>query len=133
MIVDSSVIVCILQDEEDAQIYLELLRRSGVSRLSAATFLETSIVIDRDRDPVVMASLDEFVQEFGLIVEPVTEAQARIARHAYREFGRGSGSPAQLNFGDCFSYALAMERNEPLLYKGSDFVHTDVRSATDEQ
>ena len=80
-----------------------------------------------------MASLEEFVREFGLIVEPVTEVQAKIARQAYREFGRGSGSPAQLSFGDCFAYALAKDRNEPLLSKGSDFVYTDVRSARGER
>ncbi len=80
-----------------------------------------------------MASLEEFVREFGLIVEPVTEVQAKIARRAYREYGKGSGNPAQLNFGDCFSYALAKDRDEPLLYKGSDFVHTDARSAIGER
>ena len=73
------------------------------------------------------------MREFGIIIEPVTEIQARIARHAYREFGRGSGSPAQLNFGDCFSYALAKDKNEPLLFKGNDFAHTDVRSVMGER
>ena len=59
----------------------------------------------------------------------VTEAQAKIAREAYRDFGKGSGHPAQLNFGDCFAYALARDRGEPLLFKGNDFSQTDVRSA----
>ncbi len=66
-------------------------------------------------------------------IEPVTETQARIARDAYREFGRGSGHPARLNFGDCFAYALAVERDEPLLYQGNDFGHTDVRNALTER
>lgn len=59
-------------------------------------------------------------------IEPVTEAQARIAREAYRDFGKGSGHPAGLNFGDCFAYALAKEAGEPLLFKGKDFIHTDL-------
>ena len=63
------------------------------------------------------------------MIEPVTEAQARIAREAYRDFGRGSGHPARLNFGDCFAYALAKAMNEPLLFKGDDFTHTDLTPA----
>src|SRR5262249_60411163 len=65
-----------------------------------------------------------------MVIEPVTEAQARIAREAYRDFGRGSGHPARLNFGDCFAYALARQTGQPLLFKGDDFVHTDVTPAT---
>ena len=72
---------------------------------------------------------DEFCRDTGLVFEPVTEAQARIARDAYRDFGKGSGHPAQLNFGDCFAYALAKETREPLLFKGQDFSRTDVASA----
>ena len=64
-----------------------------------------------------------------MIIEPVTEAQARIAREAYRDYGRGSGHPARLNFGDCFAYALARATGEPLLFKGSDFIHTDIEPA----
>ena len=67
--------------------------------------------------------------EVGIVIEPVTERQARIAREAYRDFGKGSGHPAQLNFGDCFAYALAKDKAEPLLFKGADFAHTDVRRA----
>jgi ribonuclease VapC len=66
------------------------------------------------------------------IVDPVTESQVRIARSAYRQYGKGSGHPARLNLGDCFAYALARERNEPLLFVGEDFIHTDIRSALDE-
>ena len=62
----------------------------------------------------------------GALIEPVTESQARLARLAYRRYGRGTGHPARLNYGDCFSYALAMERMEPLLFKGNDFSQTDV-------
>lgn len=61
-----------------------------------------------------------------MVIEPVTEEQARIAREAYRDFGKGSGHPAQLNFGDCFAYALAKATGEALLFKGGDFTHTDI-------
>lgn len=72
---------------------------------------------------------DDLVREAGLVIETVTPAQARIARDAYRDFGRGSGHPAQLNFGDCFAYALARDKNEPLLFKGTDFSRTDITPA----
>lgn len=81
------------------------------------------------RDPVASRRFDDLVRTAGLVVEPVTEDEARIARDAYRDFGKGSGHPAQLNFGDCFAYALAKLSGEELLFKGNDFVHTDVRSA----
>jgi len=83
-------------------------------------------VIDGSRDPVASRRFDDLVREANLIVEPVTEAQARIARDAYRDFGKGSGHPAKLNLGDCFAYALAKVMGEPLLFKGDDFVHTDI-------
>jgi ribonuclease VapC len=73
--------------------------------------------------------LDDLLENSKIMIEPVTAEQARIARQAYREFGKGSGHRAGLNFGDCFAYALARVKREPLLYKGDDFVHTDVRSA----
>lgn len=73
--------------------------------------------------------LDDLLDQFDIVIEPVTEAQARLARRAYRDFGKGSGHPAQLNSGDCFAYALAAERGEPLLFKGHDFSRTDIRAA----
>jgi len=91
--------------------------------------LETSIVLDGRHDPAQSARLDDLIEELGMVIEPVTSHQARIARQAYRDYGKGSGHPANLNFGDCFSYALARDKREPILYKGDDFVHTDLRSA----
>ncbi len=101
--------------------------------MSAANYLESGIVTDRADDPRLGRKLDALLVEAAITIEPVTPEQARIARAAHRDFGRGSGSPARLNFGDCFAYALAIDRNEPLLYKGDDFGHTDVRSALDQQ
>ena len=93
--------------------------------------MESAIVIDGSRDPVASRRFDDLVKAAQLVVEPVTEAQARIAGEAYRDFGRGSGHPARLNFGDCFSYALARAMGEPLLFKGDDFAHTDITPALD--
>jgi ribonuclease VapC len=97
--------------------------------MSAATFVETAAVIDRLRDPVQSRRLDALIREAEIGIEPLTEAQAVIARQAFRDFGKGSGHPAKLNFGDCFFYALAKSLNQPLLFKGGDFSQTDVKSA----
>lgn len=97
--------------------------------MSAANLLEAAIVMDGPRDAVASQKFDEFIEAAGILIEPVTAAQAHIARTAYRRFGRGSGHPARLNFGDCFAYALAIESGEPLLFKGQDFARTDVVSA----
>ncbi len=129
MIVERSALVAILRAEPDAQDYLVAIENATVRRLSAASYVEASIVIDASRSPISSRKVDEFCREAQLIIEPVTEAQARIAREAYRDVGRGSGHLAQLDFGDCFAYALAKDLGEPLLFKGSDFSHTDVRAA----
>jgi len=129
MIVDASALIAILRDEAEAAACARAIENATVSRVSAINFVEAAIVIDRGRDPVASRRFDEFVREAQLVVEPVSEAQARIAREAYRDFGKGSGHPAQLNFGDCFAYALAKATGEPLLYKGDDFSRTDVAAA----
>lgn len=131
MIVDSSAVVAIMADEDDANLYAERLGESAGATISAANYLECAIVLDNVPDPRIGRALDQFLLESRIAVTSVTPEMARVARSAYRDFGRGSGHRARLNFGDCFSYALATERNEPLLYKGDDFGHTDVRSALD--
>lgn len=95
--------------------------------MSAATFLEAAIVVDRLPNPRASIRFNELISELGIVIEPVTADQARTAREAYRQFGKGSGHPARLNFGDCFAYALAKDFDEPLLFIGQDFVHTDIR------
>lgn len=132
MIVDSSAIVAILRAEPEADAFLTAIGDSLQCRVSAATFVEAAIVLTSESGQY-RADYDEFIADAGMVIQPVTEAQAWIARRAYREYGKGSGNPSQLNFGDCFSYALAKDRDEPLLYKGSDFVHTDARSAIGER
>lgn len=129
MIVDSSAIVAILKQESDWEIFAEKLDEAGDISISAGTYFETSIVIGRINNPIMNRQIDELMEEFSIEIEPFTAEQARIARQAYRDFGKGSGHPANLNFGDCFAYALARVKRQPLLYKGDDFIHTDIRSA----
>ncbi len=126
MIVDTSALIAILRAEPDALILATALAAAEHSRLSTANFVEAAAVIDGSRDPIASRRYDDLLREAGITLEPVTEIQARLARQAYRDFGKGSGHPAQLNFGDCFAYALAKDADEPLLYKGTDFAATDV-------
>ena len=132
MILDSSAVLAILANESERGPMLEVLSAATLVSMSAATYLEAAIVIDGRRDPVLSRRYDELLTGLQVEIVDVTAAQARRAREAYRDYGRGSSSPARLNFGDCFSYALATERGEPLLFKGNDFVHTDVRRALNE-
>jgi ribonuclease VapC len=130
MIVDTSAVIAVLKEESDAPRFLRALTLSAeAKRMSAANYLEAAIVVDANRNPLLSRRLDELIVQTEIMAEPVTLEQANIARAAYRDFGRGSGHPAQLNFGDCFAYALAKSMREPLLFKGDDFSHTDVAIA----
>lgn len=129
MIVDSSALVAILKREPEQAAFSALLESTQDTKISAATYFEISIVVDSQRQPAASRKLDDLIEHSGITIEPVTAEQARIARQAYRDYGKGSGHPANLNFGDCFSYALARDKREPILYKGDDFVHTDLRPA----
>jgi ribonuclease VapC len=130
MIIDASALVALVRVEPDADRFFRALSETrGPKRMSAANWLEAAIVIDGSKSPIASRRFDEAVAEARIVIEPVTLEQANIARAAYRDFGRGSGHPAQLNFGDCFAYALAKSMREPLLFKGDDFAHTDVAIA----
>ena len=129
MIVDTSALVAVLRGEPEAGRYLAVLARAQTPRISAGTYLEAAIVVDLNHDPVLSARFDDFLSTAGIAIEPVTQRHAEIARRAYRDFGKGSAHPAQLNFGDCFAYALARTSGEPLLYKGEDFALTDLTPA----
>ncbi len=128
MIVDSSAIIAILKDEPEAEGLLDALEESEACRISAANFFEAAIVMDSARNPIASRDFDNFVERAGIVIEPVTPEQARVAREAYRDFGKGQHK-AGLNFGDCFAYALAKTTGEALLFKGNDFTHTDVMPA----
>ena len=129
MIVDTSAIVALVLGEADGPAIAAALASAETVRMSAASWLEAAVVLDGRRNPATSRRFDDLVAAIGVTVEPVTSAQAVEARRAYRDFGRGSGHPARLNFGDCFAYALARTTGEPLLFKGDDFGRTDVTSA----
>ena len=126
MIIDTSAIVAVLRGEHGAKAYAAMIESAPIARISAATYVELGVVIDGLRDPVMSGSLDPFLVSMVIVVESLTVSQARIARAAYQRFGKGSGHPARLNMGDCFSYALARDLDEPLLFKGDDFKLTDI-------
>jgi len=126
VIVDSSVFVAVLMAEPDADELSDVLETRSFA-VSAATLTESMIVLRGKGGEEKVRALDDLLREAAGLVVPLDEGQARLASDAYRRFGRGSGHPARLNYGDCFSYALAITRDEPLLFKGDDFVHTDVR------
>jgi ribonuclease VapC len=131
MIVATSALIALLTGEPAAPAILHALTTGPAKAISAATLLEALIVTDGSRDPVRSARFDALLDALDLEVVPFSAAQAHLARRAYRDYGRGSGHPARLNLGDCFAYALATERREPLLYVGEDFAHTDLRAALD--
>jgi ribonuclease VapC len=127
MIVDSSALMAIVNDEPGAD---RLLRAAaaGPCRISVATRLEVSIVAD-SRSASHGERLDQIIEALDIEVVPVSVRQGEVARVAHRRYGRGSGSPARLNFGDCFAYALSVTTGEPLMFTGEDFTHTDVAPA----
>lgn len=131
MIVDTSAVLAILKQERDASTFSQAIEHTDHCAMSIVNFVEAAIVLDRDQDPVVGRRLDLFRDRAELSLVPVDDVQGRLAREAYRDFGKGSGHPAKLNFGDCFAYALAKQRGEPLLFKGDDFSRTDVVSASE--
>lgn len=129
MILDTSAVIAILRNEPEAPVFAKTVEKAVHRRISAVNYVEAAAVIDGSRDPIASHRFDDLLREAQVAIEPVTETQARIARQAYSDFGKGSGHPAKLNFGDCFAYALAKAKREPLLFKGDDFPHTDVARA----
>ena len=128
MIVDTSAVLAILFREPDAERFARAIATASSPRMSVAALVETTIVLESRSGAAAGYELDAFLQEAGIELEPVTAEQAQAARRAWRRFGKGN-HPAGLNFGDCFSYALAEATREPLLYKGGDFELTDIEIA----
>ncbi len=128
MIVDTSAVIAILFAEPDAKTYAQAIANAESCRMSSATLVEASIVTDVQTKNAGSRQLDAFIRRAGIAIEPVTEEHAHIARQAYADFGKGR-HPAALNYGDCFSYALAKATGEPLLFKGADFRKTGITSA----
>lgn len=131
MIIDTSALVAIVLGEPEAAAFAKVIAAHAVRRMSAASYVELAAVIDGRGDAVLSGVLDATIRASGIEISPFTPAQARLARVAYQQFGRGSGHPARLNMGDCFSYALARDLGEPLLFKGRDFALTDIELVTE--
>jgi ribonuclease VapC len=126
MIVDTSVLIALMRAEPEARALGQAMRDAPARRLSAASYVEVAAVVDGAGDAVAASALDDLLAMWRIRIEPFTPAQARIARTAYQRFGKGIGHPARLDLGDCFSYALARDLGEPLLFEGEDFTHTDI-------
>lgn len=130
IVIDSSAIISIFRQEEDAGLFAHQIANDDDPIMSAANIVETSIVLrglKKISPDKAEKWLDEFIEAAGIRIEPVTPEQARAARSAHVRFGKGTGHSAALNYGDCFSYALAKQMNAPLLCKGNDFRLTDIR------
>ena len=125
MVIDSSAILSILLAEEDAETFARAIESADQRLLSAATFVETAIVIQTKKGDNGERELDLLLHRGGIEIVSVDAEQAEIARAAYRRYGKGR-HPAGLNYGDCFTYALAKSTGEPVLYKGTDFARTDL-------
>jgi ribonuclease VapC len=129
VIVDTSAIVAIVLDEPHSEQLAELVLDATAPKMSAATAVEVSAVLTRRLRPEDQRRVERLLDEWEIELVAFDAEQAAIASRAYRDFGRGSGHPAALNLGDCYSYALADVTGEPLLFVGDDFVHTDVTAA----
>lgn len=130
MMIDSSVLIAILENEPEAICLIEAIADDPVRLISAVSLVETSIVILNRRGEAGVVELDAFVQEAGIETVTVTLEQATLARQAYERYGKGR-HPAKLNFGDCFAYAAAVACGEALLFKGNDFSETDIPCCID--
>jgi ribonuclease VapC len=128
MVIDTSVLVAVLCDESDAPLFEAAIEADATRLISAATLLETAIVIEARFGEDGGRELDLLIHKAQIEIAPFDQEQAEIAREAYRTYGRGR-HPAALNYGDCFAYALSAVRGEPLLYKGDDFAKTNVEKA----
>lgn len=127
MVIDTSAILAILQDEPERRAFNEAIEVAETRLMSTATFVEASIVVETRLGYDGLRDLDLFVARASIQLVPVDVEHARIARQAFRRFGRGRQT-AGLNFGDCFSYALAKAIGSPLLFKGNDFSKTDLEA-----
>lgn len=128
MVVDASALLAILQAEPEARRLAAAIEAASAPTVSVVSFVEASMVLDSRYGPAGRDRLDRLLRESRMGLAPVDIEQAQVARDAFRDFGRGR-HPARWNFGDCFSYALAKQRSESLLFKGDDFARTDVRPA----
>lgn len=128
MIVDASAILAVLFEEPEKNGFRDLMLMRTELAMSPVNYLEAAVRADDKRHPKKGAELDSLLKALGITIAAVDARQALLAREAYQRFGKGN-HPARLNLGDCFAYALAKARGEPLLFKGDDFRQTDVEAA----
>jgi ribonuclease VapC len=128
MVLDTSVVVAVMQHEEGFELLISRIGEALTREISAVSYMEASMVLIGKRGEGAEADLDRMLYEAEIAIVPVSVTQAKIAREAFRKYGKGR-NPAGLNFGDCFSYALARAHGLPLLFKGNDFSQTDVLQA----
>lgn len=128
MVLDTSALLVLLLEEPEVKAFAEAISLDPRRFVSAATALEIMIVIEAKKGEAGGRELDLLLHHAKIDIVPFDAEQAEIARHAWRKFGKGH-HPAGLNYGDCFSYALAKQSGEPLLFKGNDFSKTDILRA----
>ncbi len=128
MILDTSALVAVLYGEPERERFAQLIHDADSCRISVASFLELSMVIENQLGAEASRQVDTFFRRTGIVIEPVTVEQGFLARQSFIDYGMGRHKAA-LNFGDCFSYALAKATGEPLLFKGGDFSRTDIKAA----
>jgi len=128
MVIDTSALIAVLLNEPDAPRIAEAIELASVRLLSVANFLEAAMVIESRKGEAAGRELDLALYRATIEVVPVDQDQAEIARLAWRRYGK-SRHAAGLNYGDCFAYALARQRRLPLLFRGDDFVRTDIPRA----
>jgi ribonuclease VapC len=128
MIVDSSALMAVIQNEPEEPRVLAAMIDAPALRMSVANWVEVAIVVDARRNPKAQVRFEDLIEELGSQLLPVSVELAYRARRAYADYGRGY-HPAKLNYGDCFAYALAKLVNEPLLFVGTDFAQTDIEPA----
>ncbi|MDJ0872038.1 MAG: type II toxin-antitoxin system VapC family toxin [Gammaproteobacteria bacterium] len=127
MVIDTSALLAILQDEPERRVFNEAVEAADTRSVSVASFVEVSIVIESRYGPDGVRDFDLLLSKAEIQLVPVDSEQAFLARQAFRQYGKGRHA-AGLNFGDCFSYALAKSLGEPLLFKGEDFARTDLEA-----
>ena|SRR6266481_1246680 len=129
MVIDSSAVLAVLLHEPEAAIFAQVIEQAAIRLLSAASLIESSIVVETRKGEAAARELDQFIYRARVEIIPVDSEQAEIARIAWRIYGKGRHRAA-LNYGDCFAYALAKATGSPLLFKGDDFSHTDIKPAS---
>jgi ribonuclease VapC len=129
IVVDASAVLAVLLREDDCDVFATAFANADHLIISAASVFECSMKVQRNSSPNQDEKVDDFLRDSGFEILPIGLIELAAARNAFGRYGKGMGHPAQLNFGDCFSYALATTRNLPLLFKGNDFSQTDIISA----